>query len=43
MEKIIEQSEEFTDEEKDIIYSAFNVSIYSPQFWNEFKIIKQLL
>ena len=35
--KIIEQSEEFTDEEKDIIYSAFNVSIYSPQFGNEFK------
>lgn len=35
--QIIEESEEFTDEEKDIIYSALNVSIYSPKLWNDFK------
>lgn len=33
--KIIEENNEFTAEEKELIYSAIMVSVYSPQFWAE--------
>lgn len=31
---IIEKNNEFTSNEKTIIYSALIVSLYSPQLWN---------
>ena len=35
--EIIESSNEFTDDEKAMIYAALMVSIYSPQIWNGFE------
>lgn len=34
---IIERNGEFTDEEKEIIYAAVTVALYSPQIWNGFE------
>ena len=36
--KIIEENNEFTAEEKELIYSAIMVSVYSPQFWAEIEL-----
>lgn len=33
---IIEQNNEFTEEEKEMVYSALTVSLYSPQLWCPF-------
>lgn len=35
--KIIEKNKEFTKDEKDLIYAAIMVSVYSPQLWDNFK------
>lgn len=35
--KIIEENNEFTKDEKELIYSAIMVSVYSPQLWDNFK------
>lgn len=35
--KIIEENKEFTKDEKDLIYAAIMVSVYSPQLWDNFK------
>lgn len=35
--EIIESSNEFTDDEKSMIYAGLMVSIYSPQIWDGFK------
>ena len=35
--KIIEENNEFTKDEKELIYAAIMVSVYSPQLWDNFK------
>lgn len=35
--KIIEENKEFTKDEKELIYAAIMVSVYSPQLWDNFK------
>jgi len=35
--EIIERNNEFTDDEKEIIYAAVSVALYSPQIWNDFE------
>lgn len=35
--KIIEEQNEFSKEEKELIYSAIMVSVYSPQLWDNYK------
>lgn len=35
--RIIDESNEFSFEEKEMIYCAIMISIYSPQLWNNFK------
>lgn len=35
--EIIEKNNEFTDDEKEIIYAAITVALYSPQIWNDFE------
>lgn len=35
--EIIEKNNEFTDKEKEIVYAAITVALYSPQIWNDFE------
>lgn len=35
--KIIEENNEFTKDEKDLIYAGIMISVYSPQLWDNFK------
>ncbi len=35
--EIIERNDEFTNDEKEVIYAAVMVAIYSPQIWNGFE------
>ena len=35
--EIIESSNEFTEDEKAMIYAGLMVSIYSPQIWDDFE------